>query len=189
MMYGNLFPEGDSDSEWRTIRGKFLAINAASMSCACPRSPKGLSPAAHLADGTTDLILVRKCSRFDFLRHLLRHTSKDDQVDGWQSGGGRGVLGVPFNALCVSSPQFDLNFVEVHRVRRFRFTPRHCQSDSDLELDLRENGKRQIFSQICRDHPACGCAPAYSSWNCDGEILSHTAIDVRYRRRGALVCL
>lgn len=73
-----LFPE--SDGEWRMIRGKFLAINAASMSCACPRSPKGLSPAAHLADGTTDLILVRKCSRFDFLRHLLRHTSKDDQV-------------------------------------------------------------------------------------------------------------
>lgn len=71
----------ESNSEWRTIRGKFLAINAASMSCACPRSPKGLSPAAHLADGTTDLILVRKCSRFDFLRHLLRHTSKDDQVE------------------------------------------------------------------------------------------------------------
>lgn len=71
----------ESNSEWRTIRGKFLAINAASMSCACPRSPKGLSPAAHLADGTTDLILVRKCTRFDFLRHLLRHTSKDDQVE------------------------------------------------------------------------------------------------------------
>ncbi|KAK2880569.1 ceramide kinase-like [Channa argus] len=145
--------ESESDSEWRTIRGKFLAINAASMSCACPRSPKGLSPAAHLADGTTDLILVRKCSRFNFLRHLLRHTSKDDQ--------------------------FDMTFVEVHRVRRFRFTPRYCQSDSDLDLDLQENGKRQIFSQICRDHPACGCAPAYSSWNCDGEILTHTAIDVR----------
>lgn len=145
--------ESRSEGEWRTIRGKFLAINAASMSCACPRSPKGLSPAAHLADGTTDLILVRKCSRFNFLRHLLRHTSKDDQ--------------------------FDMTFVEVQRVRRFRFTPRHCQSDSDLELDLRETGKRQIFSQICRDHPACGCAPAYSSWNCDGEILTHTAIDVR----------
>lgn len=65
-------------------------------------------------------------------------------------------------------------------MRRFRFTPRHCQSDSDLELlDLRDSGKHQIFSQICRDHPACGCAPAYSSWNCDGEILNHTAIDVR----------
>uniref|UniRef100_A0A4W6FGV1 Ceramide kinase n=1 Tax=Lates calcarifer TaxID=8187 RepID=A0A4W6FGV1_LATCA len=151
---GQLLSErSESDDEWRTIRGKFLAINAASMSCACPRSPKGLSPAAHLADGTTDLILVRKCSRFNFLRHLLRHTSKDDQ--------------------------FDMTFVEVHRVRRFRFTPRHCQSDSELELDLQESGKRQIFSQICRDHPACGCAPAYSSWNCDGEILTHTAIDVR----------
>ncbi|XP_061898980.1 ceramide kinase-like [Entelurus aequoreus] len=145
--------DSESGSGWRTIRGKFLAINAASMSCACPRSPKGLSPAAHLADGTTDLILVRKCSRFNFLRHLLRHTSKDDQ--------------------------FDLSFVEVHRVRRFRFTPRHCQSDSDLELDLLGNGKHQIFSQICRDHPACGCSPAFSNWNCDGEILTHTAIDVR----------
>ncbi|XP_061698176.1 ceramide kinase-like isoform X2 [Syngnathoides biaculeatus] len=146
--------EDDSENGrgWRTIRGKFLAINAASMSCACPRSPKGLSPAAHLADGTADLILVRKCSRFSFLRHLLRHTSKDDQ--------------------------FDLSFVEVHRVRRFRFTPRHCRSDSELELDLLD-GKRQIFGQICRDHPACGCAPAFSSWNCDGEILPHTAIDVR----------
>ncbi|CAN9499022.1 unnamed protein product [Ophioblennius macclurei] len=149
--------DDEGDGEWRTIRGKFLAINAASMSCACPRSPKGLSPAAHLADGTTDLILVRKCSRFDFLRHLLRHTSKDDQ--------------------------FDLTFVEVHRVRRFRFTPRHCQSDSDLELDLRESNKGQIFSQICTNHPACGCVPAYSSWNCDGEILTHTAIDVRVHCR------
>lgn len=65
---------------WQVIRGKFLAINAACMSCACPRSPKGLSPSAHLANGTADLILVRKCSRFDFLRHLLRHTNKDDQV-------------------------------------------------------------------------------------------------------------
>uniref|UniRef100_A0A3P8YNB1 DAGKc domain-containing protein n=1 Tax=Esox lucius TaxID=8010 RepID=A0A3P8YNB1_ESOLU len=139
----------ENEGGWRVIRGKFLAINAASMSCACPRSPKGLSPAAHLADGTTDLILVRKCSRFNFLRHLIRHTSKDDQ--------------------------FDMTFVEVHRVRRFRFLPRHCQNDS--EQDLRENGKR-LFGQICRDHPARGCSPAFSSWNCDGEILPHAAIEV-----------
>ncbi|XP_030621216.1 ceramide kinase-like [Chanos chanos] len=143
--------EDISDSgEWKVIRGKFLAINAANMSCACPRSPKGLSPAAHLADGTADLILVRKCSRFNFLRHLLRHANKDDQ--------------------------FDLTFVEVHRVKQFRFTPRHCEGDS--ELNLTESGKR-LFSHICKDHPACGCSPAYSNWNCDGEILPHAAIDVR----------
>lgn len=70
----------DGSGGWSAIRGKFIAINAASMSCACPRSPKGLSPSAHLADGTTDLILVRKCSRLDFLKHLLRHTNKEDQV-------------------------------------------------------------------------------------------------------------
>lgn len=102
-MYVNLFPAGDG--EWRTIRGKFLAINAASMSCACPRSPKGLSPAAHLADGTTDLILVRKCSRFDFLRHLLRHTSKDDQVISWRSRSGLGSLaGWIQNSWCSVRP-------------------------------------------------------------------------------------
>lgn len=156
------------------------------MSCACPRSPKGLSPAAHLADGTTDLILVRKCSRFNFLRHLLRHINKDDQVHV------NNEYSIFFPLLFLSesstpscpSPlvllQFDLAFVEVHRVVRFRFTPRYCQSDSDLELDLLENGKRQIFGHICRDHPACGCTRTNSSWNCDGEILTHTAIDVRY---------
>ncbi|KAJ8392027.1 hypothetical protein AAFF_G00083370 [Aldrovandia affinis] len=105
----------ENGSDWQIIRGKFLAINAASMSCACPRSPKGLSPAAHLADGTTDLIVVRKCSRINFLRHLLRHTSKDDQ--------------------------FDLSFVEVHRVRKFRFTTRNCD---------------RLFGRICNDHP-CSC--------------------------------
>uniref|UniRef100_A0A8C2I6S0 Ceramide kinase n=1 Tax=Cyprinus carpio TaxID=7962 RepID=A0A8C2I6S0_CYPCA len=133
--------------------GKFLAINAASMSCACPRSPKGLSPSAHLADGTTDLILVRKCSRLDFLRHLLRHTNKDDQ--------------------------FDHSFVEVYRVKQFRFTPRYQECDS--EVDLRESGAtgKQFLSQICREHRACGCMPSQSNWNCDGEILPHTAIQVR----------
>ncbi|XP_061109014.1 ceramide kinase-like isoform X1 [Conger conger] len=147
----------EMEGDWRVVRGKFLAINAACMSCACPRSPKGLSPAAHLADGTSDLILIRKCSRVSFLRHLLRHTNKDDQ--------------------------FDLAFVEVHRVRKFRFTPKQCESD--LELDLRERGAggvaeggKRLFRQICRDHPACGCTPVNSSWNCDGEILPHAAIEV-----------
>lgn len=66
--------------EWKVVCGKFLAINAANMSCACPRSPRGLSPAAHLGDGASDLILIRKCSRFSFLRFLVRHTNQRDQV-------------------------------------------------------------------------------------------------------------
>ncbi|XP_055047456.2 ceramide kinase [Misgurnus anguillicaudatus] len=146
-------PDAERQDKWTVIRGKFLAINAASMSCACPRSPKGLSPSAHLADGTTDLILVRKCSRLDFLRHLLRHTNKNDQ--------------------------FDHSFVEVYRVKQFHFTPRYEECDS--EVDLRESGVggKRFLSQICREHRACGCMPAQSNWNCDGEILPHSAIQVR----------
>ncbi|XP_035129541.1 ceramide kinase isoform X4 [Callithrix jacchus] len=65
--------------EWQVVCGKFLAINATNMSCACRRSPRGLSPAAHLGDGSSDLILIRKCSRFNFLRFLIRHTNQQDQ--------------------------------------------------------------------------------------------------------------
>lgn len=68
--------------EWKVVCGKFLAVNATNMSCACPRTPRGLSPAAHLGDGSSDLILIRKCSRFNFLRFLVRHTNQRDQVSG-----------------------------------------------------------------------------------------------------------
>lgn len=142
--------ESDKVGGWRTIRGKFIAINAASMSCACPRSPKGLSPSAHLADGTTDLILVRKCSRLDFLTHLLRHTNKEDQ--------------------------FDHSFVEVHRVRRFNFQPQQNEMHS-LE-DLTETPKKTGFRPICSAQTNYNYQDSHSSWNCDGEILPHAAIRV-----------
>uniref|UniRef100_A0A8D0DE68 Ceramide kinase C-terminal domain-containing protein n=1 Tax=Sander lucioperca TaxID=283035 RepID=A0A8D0DE68_SANLU len=143
----------DGMGGWSVIRGKFIAINAASMSCACPRSPQGLSPSAHLADGTTDLILVRKCSRLNFLRHLLRHTNKEDQ--------------------------FDHSFVEVHRVRKFRFQPRQHELVS-LE-DLSDGPKKTGFSPICSAQTTCNYSTSHSSWNCDGEILPHAAIQLILR--------
>ncbi|KAM6984747.1 ceramide kinase [Aplochiton taeniatus] len=147
-------PPKDSSCLWRVIQGKFLAINAACMSCACPRSPEGLSPAAHLADGTTDLILVRKCSRFHFLRHLIRHTNKEDQ--------------------------FDHTFVEVHRVRRFRFEPNHHWAGTGEDLSGSSKGR---MSQICPAPPACGYGSLQSSWTCDGEVLPHVAIQVSVHSR------
>ncbi|KAF1372476.1 hypothetical protein PFLUV_G00265810 [Perca fluviatilis] len=140
----------DGMGGWSVIRGKFIAINAASMSCACPRSPQGLSPSAHLADGTTDLILVRKCSRLNFLRHLLRHTNKEDQ--------------------------FDHSFVEVHRVRKFRFQPRQHELES-LE-DLSDSPKKTGFRPICSAQTTCNYSTSHSSWTSDGEILPHAAIQV-----------
>ncbi|XP_053319328.1 ceramide kinase [Spea bombifrons] len=144
----------EADEDWTTIKGKFMAINAASMSCACPRSPKGLSPAAHLADGAADLILVRKCSRLNLLRHLIRHTNDKDQ--------------------------FDFPFVEVYRIKTFQFTPKHFEEEEDdtESTDLGIPGKKN-FAQICTDHPSCGCSQVNSIWNCDGETLDQTAIEMR----------
>ncbi|XP_077565968.1 ceramide kinase isoform X2 [Stigmatopora nigra] len=132
---------------WMEIGGKFIAINVANMSCACPRSPQGLSPSAHLADGTADLILVRKCSRLDFFKHLLRHTNKEDQ--------------------------FDHSFVEIHRVRKFRFQPHH--NETVLLSDLSEAQMDHIGSG--NTSPSFENSPS-SHWTCDGEILPHAAIQV-----------
>uniref|UniRef100_A0A3P9JSU9 Ceramide kinase n=1 Tax=Oryzias latipes TaxID=8090 RepID=A0A3P9JSU9_ORYLA len=144
-----------TSSSWKVICGKFIAINAANMSCACPRSPKGLSPSAHLADGTADLILVRKCSRLDFFRHLLRHTNTDDQ--------------------------FDHSFVEVHRVKKFHFEPLDPQPlllENQSELP-----KKPGFCPMGSAQTTCIPSAAHSSWNCDGEILHHAAIQVSVHRQ------
>ncbi|XP_034983817.1 ceramide kinase isoform X1 [Zootoca vivipara] len=140
--------KGDDEGEWKVIRGKFLAINTTNISCACPRSPKGLSPAAHLADGSADLILVRKCSRFNFLRYLIRHRNQDDQ--------------------------FDFSFVEVYRIKKFQFTVKHLE-DSDCDTSKMQKNR---FGHFCRDHPACCCVPRSSTWNCDGETLDCSTIKV-----------
>lgn len=135
--------------EWQVVSGKFLAINATNMSCACPRSPRGLSPAAHLGDGSFDLILIRNCSRFNFLRFLLRHTNQRDQ--------------------------FDFSFVEVYRVKKFQFTSKPLD-DEDHGL---KGGGKQAFGHVCSDSPTCCCSVPKSFWNCDGEILHCSAIEVR----------
>ncbi|XP_073475814.1 ceramide kinase isoform X4 [Aquarana catesbeiana] len=143
----------EQEENWKTVKGKFMAVNAAVMSCACPRSPKGLSPAAHLADGTADLILVRKCSRLNFLRHLIRHTKSN-------------------------SDQFDFPFVDVYRIKTFQFTPKHSEENDTESTDSANIGKKN-FTQICTDHPSCGCSQVNSVWNCDGETLEQTAIEMR----------
>ncbi|KAM4696069.1 ceramide kinase-like [Rhinophrynus dorsalis] len=99
--------EAESNSnlpeEWQKVTGSFVAINITGMSSACPKSQDGLSPSAHLADGTADLILVRECNAFQFLRHLKRHTNHKDQ--------------------------FALPYVKVHRIRAMRFTPEHLDEE------------------------------------------------------------
>lgn len=70
-----MFPD-----EWVTVEGRFRCVSLTCMSSSCPRSPLGLSPSAHLADGTGDLILVWNSNPLGFLKYLYRHTSAQDQV-------------------------------------------------------------------------------------------------------------
>lgn len=66
--------------EWVTVEGRFRCVSLTCMSSSCPKSPLGLSPSAHLADGTGDLILVWDTNPLGFLKYLYRHTSAQDQV-------------------------------------------------------------------------------------------------------------
>ncbi|XP_075691444.1 ceramide kinase-like [Rhinoderma darwinii] len=100
----------DSDT-WKKVTGSFLAINITGMSSACPKSQDGLSPTAHLADGTADLILVQESGIVQFLRHLSRYTNRKDQ--------------------------FDLHNVEVHRIRAMRFTPEEADEEEAIHRQKR----------------------------------------------------
>ncbi|XP_070300687.1 ceramide kinase-like isoform X2 [Salvelinus sp. IW2-2015] len=177
----------DSEGDWVSVDGRFKAVSLTCMSSSCPRSPLGLSPSAHLADGTGDLIIVRDTHPLGFLTFLHRHTSTQDQ--------------------------FDLPFVDVHRVKAVRFSlppgekgaedeqretvnggrmaeegERTSQSGSQHHLVERgeergmANDRKKDLCGLC-----CSKPPSVSVWNCDGEILPHT--EILCRVHGQLVRL
>uniref|UniRef100_A0A182SMG3 DAGKc domain-containing protein n=1 Tax=Anopheles maculatus TaxID=74869 RepID=A0A182SMG3_9DIPT len=87
----------ENDTEPLVVRGKFLMVSGANISCSCERSPQGFSPFCHLGDGLLDLVLVRHTSMFNNLRLLLTMTSKTKKLS-------------------------ELPFVEIYRTKEFRFT-------------------------------------------------------------------
>ncbi|KAM7411967.1 hypothetical protein PAMA_021780 [Pampus argenteus] len=191
-LYSSNFSQFSSDSEegeWVTVEGRFRCVSLTCMSSSCPKSPLGLSPSAHLADGTGDLILVWDTHPLGFLKFLYRHTSTEDQ--------------------------FDLPFVEVHRVKAVRFSlaagkeeegyeeidgideedSRYVETisrnGSQQQLAERDTGQKKANEQKTAIPFLCGLccskAPAVSVWNCDGEILPFT--DIISRIHGQLVRL
>jgi len=117
-----------STNDWKTVESKFTVVSSAVISCACRKSPLGLSPSAHLADGNTDLILVKKCSKVDFFRYLYAHVGHADR--------------------------FDFPFVDVRRVRAFKY-----QQQSD--------GRNKVGHSDQNNHSA----EFKSCWNTDGEFI------------------
>lgn len=87
--------------ELKTFRGKYFMVNGANVSCACSRSPNGISPHTHLGDGCVDVIMIKHSSMINNLKLLLRFASKTKNL-------------------------YDLPFVEIHRAREFTFRSLPC---------------------------------------------------------------
>ncbi|KAF4533092.1 hypothetical protein B566_EDAN003812 [Ephemera danica] len=83
---------------WKNISGNFFMLNAANLSCSCKRCPQGMTPNCHAGDGCMDIVIVRKTSRINILKLLIRLSSTTKTI-------------------------FDLPFVEVHRTHEMIFQP------------------------------------------------------------------
>lgn len=167
----------DADGSVLTIRGKFLSVNAATMACRCHKSKKGLSPAAHLGNGCSDLIVVSQCSRLDYMRFLMR------------------------TGLNMSQSAFDLPFVDVYRVREFEYRPASANgtnnnNDHSGNININGNGNNHNNNNNNQNHNHNSNGNNeninnYNNndnnvknsengvWNCDGEILTTSAIRVK----------
>lgn len=170
-------------------KGAFTGVNAAVTACRCPQTKKGFSPGNHLANGCADLILVRPCSRLQYLQYLLR--------TGWSK-----------------KSAFDLKFVEAFRCRQFEFIAdkESCGLASSLlgspesttsslyssslttsapsyqdngshanSLDSKDSGRASSKSSPSSVDSLIG--DTLSSWNVDGEILNEHSIRVKVNNR------
>lgn len=148
----DLCPSEKDVEKWESKHGEFNAINAAILSCTSVKAPGGVSRAAHLGNGCVDLVLVRRCSRLQYLRYMLR--------------------------IALNGNPLDLNFVEVQRVKAFKFQTTHPgPPGSDVE---------QCSEATAADSGDVVYVPrrqasvsSTSSWNLDGEIAEQPDIDVR----------
>ncbi|TRY74775.1 hypothetical protein TCAL_09510 [Tigriopus californicus] len=91
------------------VNGEFMVVTGACIACCCRHTPKGVSPGAHHGDGNTDLILVKKTSRINQWRYLIR------------------------TSLLHASP-FDLHYVEAFRAKEFKFTLENSAQDGKTGL-------------------------------------------------------
>ena len=72
---GSLGKEGEgtyADTYWESRTGTFVGVNAAVIPCRHPTAIKGIAPHAHLSDGTLTLILVKECTKAQYLNQISR---------------------------------------------------------------------------------------------------------------------
>ncbi|XP_078538006.1 ceramide kinase-like protein isoform X2 [Lissotriton helveticus] len=83
--------------QWQSMNGNFLNVSIMAIPCLCSMAPRGLAPNNKLNDGTMALIVVKNTSHAEFVKHLKRHASFQNQ--------------------------FDFSFVETHSVQEVKLCP------------------------------------------------------------------
>ena len=68
------------DNPWKACKGSFFHVGLYGIPGNCEVAPEGLSKFSHLCDGAMELVLVKECSRRDFIRFLKRHGNHKNQV-------------------------------------------------------------------------------------------------------------
>ncbi|GLC35358.1 hypothetical protein PLESTB_000573200 [Pleodorina starrii] len=61
---------------WTSVEGEFVSIMCVVTPCRSDKSKRGIIPNGHLSDGRMYLVLVSRCSHLDFLRFLLRLSTR-----------------------------------------------------------------------------------------------------------------
>ncbi|XP_076897309.1 ceramide kinase-like isoform X1 [Bidens hawaiensis] len=115
-------PDPKQKSNWVSVKGRFLSIGAAVISCRNEKAPDGLVADAHLSDGFLHLVLIKECPRAFYLWHLTQLARKD---------------GTPLN--------FD--FVEHHKTTTFTFTSSGEESVWNVDGEILQAQKlsAQVF--------------------------------------------
>ena len=80
--FADLHPHPDADG-WRMWEGEISSLMVVVTSTRSDKSKHGIVPHAHLSDGRLHLVIVRKCSRMQFVRFLLGITrgGVDESLD------------------------------------------------------------------------------------------------------------
>uniref|UniRef100_A0A8C1Z8B0 Ceramide kinase-like n=1 Tax=Cyprinus carpio TaxID=7962 RepID=A0A8C1Z8B0_CYPCA len=110
------------DGSWQTRQGLYLNISIMAIPCLCSMAPRGLAPTTRLNNGSMALIAVGNTSRSEFIKHLKRYSSTNNQ--------------------------FGFSFIETHTVKAVKLRPRSQGSWADDVSEENEECESKMVPMI-----------------------------------------
>ena len=74
------------ESDWRMVEGQFAGIMLVIMPCRSEKSEAGVCKYSHLSDGRIHLVTIKACSRWRYLRFLLRLSNQGLEIGSSSDG-------------------------------------------------------------------------------------------------------